>query len=158
MSGSNAKIEWYLARDGQQHGPLTDAELKKFIELGHLNPSDLVWRAGFPEWRTASEVFPETHADPAAAPGPPEAKTDETARPAEQQRAGPSGDEPASTNTEPRGEQQMAAGSDTTEISRDRIPPPGWKRIVFSWPCRFGFGRTNSGTDDFDIRNTDSVI
>ena len=67
MSGSNAKIEWYLARDGQQHGPLSDPELKKFIELGHLNPSDLVWRAGFPEWRTASEVFPETKPEVAAA-------------------------------------------------------------------------------------------
>lgn len=69
MSGSNTKIEWYLARDGQQHGPLSDPELKKFIELGHLHPTDLVWRAGFPEWRTASEVFPETAP---AAPPPPE--------------------------------------------------------------------------------------
>ena len=71
MSGPNAKIEWYLARDGQQHGPLSDPELKKFIELGHLHPTDLVWRAGFPEWRTASEVFPET--EPAAPPPPPPA-------------------------------------------------------------------------------------
>ena len=67
MSGSNAKIEWYLARDGQQHGPLSDPELKKFIELGHLNATDLVWRAGFPEWRTASEVFPETKPEAIAA-------------------------------------------------------------------------------------------
>lgn len=71
MSGPNAKIEWYLARDGQQHGPLSDPELRKFIELGHLHPTDLVWRAGFPEWRTASEVFPET--EPAAPPPPPPA-------------------------------------------------------------------------------------
>ena len=60
MSETNGKIEWYLARDGQQHGPLSDAELTKFRELGHLKPDDLVWRAGFPEWRTAGEVFPET--------------------------------------------------------------------------------------------------
>ncbi|MEM6495486.1 MAG: GYF domain-containing protein, partial [Pseudomonadota bacterium] len=80
MSGSNTKIEWYLARDGQQHGPLSDPELKKFIELGHLHPTDLVWRAGFPEWRTASEVFPET--EPAsAAPPPPPPSADETSTP-----------------------------------------------------------------------------
>ena len=69
MSGSNAKIEWYLARDGQQHGPLSDPELRKFIELGHLNATDLVWRAGFPEWRTASEVFPETKPEASGAAG-----------------------------------------------------------------------------------------
>ncbi len=75
MSGSNTKIEWYLARDGQQHGPLSDPELRKFIELGHLHPTDLVWRAGFPEWRTASEVFPETDPSPAAPPPPPPTAT-----------------------------------------------------------------------------------
>ncbi|MGI9520283.1 MAG: DUF4339 domain-containing protein [Hyphomicrobiaceae bacterium] len=63
MSDDNVNLEWYLAREGQQHGPLSDAEMKKFIELGHLSASDLVWRAGFTEWRTASEVFPKTQAD-----------------------------------------------------------------------------------------------
>ncbi len=79
MSGSNADFEWYLARDGQQHGPLTDPELRKFIELGHLLPTDLVWRAGFPEWKTASEIFPET--EPAAPPP----ETDVADQPDEQQ-------------------------------------------------------------------------
>ncbi|HFB2048503.1 MAG: DUF4339 domain-containing protein [Hyphomicrobiaceae bacterium] len=59
MSEADTYIEWYLARNGQQHGPLSDAELNKFRELGHLKPDDLVWRAGFPEWRTADDVFPE---------------------------------------------------------------------------------------------------
>lgn len=72
MSGSNVKIEWYLARDGQQHGPLSDAEMKKFVELGHLNATDLVWRAGFPEWRVASEVFPIGQGE-APPPPPPKA-------------------------------------------------------------------------------------
>jgi hypothetical protein len=58
MSGTSGKFEWYLARDGQQHGPLTEDELDKFIELGHLNPTDLLWRAGFDDWRTAAQVFP----------------------------------------------------------------------------------------------------
>lgn len=82
MSESNAPIEWYLARDGQQHGPLSDAELAKFRELGHLRPNDLVWRAGFPEWRSASEVFPEQETAPSPPPDPSQAEpapdTDET--------------------------------------------------------------------------------
>lgn len=58
MSLDDGSVEWYLARDGEQHGPLTAAELDKFIELGHLKPTDLLWRAGFDDWRGAAEVFP----------------------------------------------------------------------------------------------------
>ena len=47
-----------LARDGQQYGPLSDTELAKFVELGHLQPTDLLWREGFPDWRPAMVVFP----------------------------------------------------------------------------------------------------
>ena len=53
---------WYLARDGKQFGPLTEAELAKFIELGHLQPNDLLWRDGFPDWRPAMVVFPPKRA------------------------------------------------------------------------------------------------
>ncbi|MEN2495153.1 MAG: hypothetical protein TECD_01071 [Hyphomicrobiaceae bacterium hypho_1] len=58
MSNKNANVEWFLARNGQQYGPLSNTELDKFIELGHLRPSDLVWRAGFEEWLTADQIFP----------------------------------------------------------------------------------------------------
>lgn len=57
MEGNAPTIEWYLARDGQQHGPLTDTEMRKFVELGHLRETDLVWRAGFTEWRPSTAVF-----------------------------------------------------------------------------------------------------
>jgi len=50
--------QWYLARDGQQYGPLSDPELAKFVELGHLQPNDLLWREGFSDWRPALTVFP----------------------------------------------------------------------------------------------------
>lgn len=66
MEGNSPKIEWYLARDGEQHGPLSDTELRKFVELGHLRESDLLWRAGFTEWQQAFVVFPPAdHATPA---------------------------------------------------------------------------------------------
>jgi hypothetical protein len=54
-----ASIEWYVARDGQQFGPVSDAEFRKLLELRHLRPDDLIWREGFDDWRpAASEMAP----------------------------------------------------------------------------------------------------
>jgi hypothetical protein len=58
MPAPPSQHQWYLARDGQQYGPLTDPELAKFVELGHLQPTDLLWREGFSDWRPALAVFP----------------------------------------------------------------------------------------------------
>lgn len=69
MTGSNAEIEWYIARDGQQHGPLSDAEMRLFVESGHLKATDLLWRVGFTDWRPAPLVFPPR------APAEPQART-----------------------------------------------------------------------------------
>jgi hypothetical protein len=63
MSGPASNPQWYLARDGQQFGPISDAEMAKLVELGHLKPTDLLWREGFPDWRPAMVVFP-AHAPP----------------------------------------------------------------------------------------------
>ena len=57
-------MQWYLAREGQQFGPISEAELAKFIELGHLQPNDLLWREGFPDWRPAMVVFPPRTSTP----------------------------------------------------------------------------------------------
>jgi hypothetical protein len=62
MSAPASPAQWYLARDGQQFGPLSEAELAKFIDLGHLQPTDLLWRDGFPDWRPAAAVFPNRKA------------------------------------------------------------------------------------------------
>ena len=32
--------------------------MAKLVELGHLQPTDLLWRDGFPDWRPAMVVFP----------------------------------------------------------------------------------------------------
>jgi hypothetical protein len=58
MSQADQSVEWFLARDGQQHGPINAAEMNKIIELGYLLPNDLVWRQGFAEWQPAASVFP----------------------------------------------------------------------------------------------------
>ena len=34
LSPPGPDIDWYLARDGQQFGPLSDVEMRKFNELG----------------------------------------------------------------------------------------------------------------------------
>lgn len=65
MTAPASQVQWFLAREGQQYGPLSDAELGKFVELGHLQPNDLLWREGFPDWRPALVLFP-----PKAKPGP----------------------------------------------------------------------------------------
>jgi hypothetical protein len=79
MSSPASQTQWYLAREGQQFGPLSEVELARIIELGHLQPTDLLWREGFPDWRPALVVFPPRKpaaarpAGPArfpAAPGP----------------------------------------------------------------------------------------
>ena len=58
MSSQAAQTQWYLAREGQQYGPLSETELGRFVELGHLQPTDLLWHEGFPDWRPAMVVFP----------------------------------------------------------------------------------------------------
>ncbi|CAN0485638.1 unnamed protein product, partial [Phaeothamnion confervicola] len=57
MSGTTPQIDWFIARDGTRHGPISDAEMRKFVELGHLKPTDLVWCQRFSEWQLASQVF-----------------------------------------------------------------------------------------------------
>jgi len=71
MSASGTDIQWFIARDGKQHGPVSDSELKKIVELGHLKPTDLVWRQGFTDWRAAASVFTTLAAAQAPVPAAP---------------------------------------------------------------------------------------
>jgi len=71
MGLPRSEVLWHLVRSGKPYGPLSDREMLKFIELGHLEPTDLLWREGFSEWRHATVVFPElqevenpSHTDP----------------------------------------------------------------------------------------------
>jgi hypothetical protein len=64
MQLSPAKVEWHLVRDGKPFGPLSELEFLKFIEQGHLEQNDLLWRDGFTEWRSATVVFPELQESP----------------------------------------------------------------------------------------------
>jgi hypothetical protein len=70
MTGQQADIQWYIARDGKQHGPLSDVEMRTFVAQGHLKPTDLIWRPGFADWRPAPAVFPFPQGEPSNAPRP----------------------------------------------------------------------------------------
>ncbi len=58
MTAQANDIQWYIARDGNQHGPLTDVEMRTFVAHHYLRLSDLIWRPGMPEWQSAANIFP----------------------------------------------------------------------------------------------------
>ena len=72
MTDQIAETQWYIARDGKQHGPLTDIEMRTFVAHSYLRPVDLIWRPGMAEWLPAPQVFPAVFqgAAPALAPAP----------------------------------------------------------------------------------------
>ena len=59
--------EWYLARDGQQYGPIADRELRRLDDTRELRSSDLLWQEGWSEWVPAASAL-QSPALQAAAP------------------------------------------------------------------------------------------
>ncbi|MEM6821215.1 MAG: DUF4339 domain-containing protein [Verrucomicrobiota bacterium] len=49
--------EWYYAKNNQQMGPVEEAELKKLVSEGSIQPADLVWKEGMADWQPYSQVF-----------------------------------------------------------------------------------------------------
>jgi hypothetical protein len=84
-------VQWYIAREGKQHGPVSDAEMRKLVELGHLRASDLVWRQGFPDWKPAVAVFPQPAPAHAVAPAPAPVQPTQTPQPQHSQSFSPAG-------------------------------------------------------------------
>jgi len=65
---------WYYAKDGQQQGPVSGAELKQLAAKGQLKPDDLVFPEGGTQWVEASTVkglFPAAASQPVAPPPAP---------------------------------------------------------------------------------------
>jgi len=87
MTGQQPDIQWYIARDGKQHGPLSDVEMRTFVSQGHLKPTDLIWRPGFADWRPAPTVF--SFQAPEPAPPAPRPGVTRPTGPAPAMRAGP---------------------------------------------------------------------
>jgi hypothetical protein len=92
---------WYIARDGKQHGPVTDVEFRKLVELGHLKATDYVWHEGAPDWLPAAQVLER----PPAAAGPePQPRQP---RPVPAERAGSKGREPVASSVALRSQRRI---------------------------------------------------
>lgn len=72
---------WYYAKDDQQQGPVSEADLKRRLASGLLGAETLVWRDGMEKWAAASSVgelapasavagFPPPAAASATSPAP----------------------------------------------------------------------------------------
>jgi hypothetical protein len=48
--------DWYYAKEGRQHGPISAAQLKQLAQSGELQPDDLVFGEGAKDWVAASTV------------------------------------------------------------------------------------------------------
>jgi hypothetical protein len=48
--------KWYYSWNGEKLGPVALAELQQLVEGGELEPKDLVWTSGMPEWRPAGTM------------------------------------------------------------------------------------------------------
>lgn len=49
-------MNWYYAQDGQQKGPVSEAELANLVAAQVINDQTLVWHEGMPNWRLYREV------------------------------------------------------------------------------------------------------
>lgn len=49
-------MQWYYAKDNKQLGPITEADLRRFVQTGVIAPDTLVWREGMPGWAPYSSA------------------------------------------------------------------------------------------------------
>jgi hypothetical protein len=64
-----AGTAWHLrSATGEQHGPLSELQLRAWIASGRMTANTHVWREGWPEWRLASDVADQLPTPLVAAP------------------------------------------------------------------------------------------
>jgi uncharacterized RDD family membrane protein YckC len=61
-------MQWYYAKDNKQVGPISEADLRRFVQTGEIVPDTLVWREGMPNWTPYSSAglggIPHLHRAP----------------------------------------------------------------------------------------------
>jgi len=62
---------WHYSVQGNRHGPVAAAELKRLADAGKLSPTDLVWKEGLASWVAASSVKGLFTGSPTPPPLPP---------------------------------------------------------------------------------------
>lgn len=65
--------QWYYAINGEQAGPVEEAELKQLSAQGKVQPDTLVWKEGMQDWKPYSEAFAASAASDSTAPATPSA-------------------------------------------------------------------------------------
>ena len=61
-------MSWYYAQDGQQRGPVSDAEFDELTKAGMIQADTLVWREGMPDWQPYAQASAAPAAETAAPP------------------------------------------------------------------------------------------
>lgn len=64
---------WYLFRNGQQIGPVSDAEMRQMHQARRIAPTDYLWTAELGDWKLASEILPPPPPVRSPPPFPPKA-------------------------------------------------------------------------------------
>lgn len=52
-------MDWYIAKDGSQVGPLTDSALTALLNSGEISADTLVWREGLADWQRLDATRPD---------------------------------------------------------------------------------------------------
>lgn len=69
----NDPAAWYYAHNHQQQGPVSIHVLRQMLAAGQLQPTDLVWTQGMPDWKEARAVpdlVPPIQPEPPPSAGP----------------------------------------------------------------------------------------
>lgn len=62
---------WYAHVDGKQYGPVSEQELRQWYQQQRINPTDMVWAEGTPDWLPAAVALgPASTATPVPPPVP----------------------------------------------------------------------------------------
>jgi hypothetical protein len=62
-------MEWYYGIQGQQSGPVGEAEFQQLVQQGVITPQTLVWRQGLANWLPYNQLGTSTAAPPPVPPG-----------------------------------------------------------------------------------------
>jgi uncharacterized RDD family membrane protein YckC len=60
-------MEVWIGRDGERHGPYTEADIRQWLASGEVSPADLGWYEGLADWQPLSVLFPQAQAEPSEA-------------------------------------------------------------------------------------------
>ncbi|WP_269524622.1 DUF975 family protein [Coraliomargarita parva] len=50
-------MEWYYERNGEQNGPVSEAELKGLLATSMIKEQNLIWREGMQDWASFGSIF-----------------------------------------------------------------------------------------------------